>query len=128
MRTNGPSATPMCVQVRGGALQDKLLEEAAELRNTASADEMIQEAADVLEVLIGTANPEWTHTLDDIVHVVAEKRTERGGFENRLWLQQHKLQLVVRCLSQLFHRRDGAPCRHPERRWPREGRAASPLR
>jgi len=66
-----------------GALHDKLLEEAAELRDAARANQLIEEAADVLEVLIGMATLHG-HTLDDIVCVAAEKRTERGGFEDRL--------------------------------------------
>jgi predicted house-cleaning noncanonical NTP pyrophosphatase (MazG superfamily) len=69
------------------ALRDKLAEEAAELRGTNSAEDVLEEAADVLEVLISIAALH-RHTLDDIVRVASEKRSERGGFDEQLWLER----------------------------------------
>jgi predicted house-cleaning noncanonical NTP pyrophosphatase (MazG superfamily) len=69
------------------ALYDKLGEEAAELRGANTADKVVEEAADVLEVLIGLAALHG-HTLDDILRVAFAKRTERGGFGERLWLER----------------------------------------
>jgi len=69
------------------ALYDKLGEEAAELRGANTADKVVEEAADVLEVLIGLAALRG-HTLDDILRVAFAKRTERGGFGERLWLER----------------------------------------
>ena len=69
------------------ALHDKLAEEAAELRGTNSAEDVLEEAADVLEVLVSIAALH-RHTLDDIVRVASEKRSERGGFDERLWLER----------------------------------------
>jgi predicted house-cleaning noncanonical NTP pyrophosphatase (MazG superfamily) len=68
------------------ALYEKLAEEAAELRRANNADNILEEAADVLEVLISLAALHG-HTLDDIVRVASEKRSERGGFDKRLWLE-----------------------------------------
>jgi predicted house-cleaning noncanonical NTP pyrophosphatase (MazG superfamily) len=45
----------------------------------------MEEAADVLEVLIGIAERRG-HTVDDLLQVAANKRTERGGFRDKLWL------------------------------------------
>ena len=68
------------------ALLDKLHEEVAELACGASdADAVIEEAADVLEVLTAIA-AEHGATLDSIVDVARSKRAERGGFDMRLWL------------------------------------------
>ena len=51
----------------------------------ATSDAVIEEAADVLEVL--TAIAAWHGgTLDNIVGVARSKRAERGGFDMRLWL------------------------------------------
>ena len=67
------------------ALLDKLREEVAELIAAATSDAVIEEAADVLEVL--TAIAAWHGgTLDNIVGVARSKRAERGGFDMRLWL------------------------------------------
>ncbi|WP_431954486.1 nucleoside triphosphate pyrophosphohydrolase [Nocardia lijiangensis] len=66
------------------ALHDKLFEEAAELR-AADADDRLEEAADVLEVLLALATLNG-FTLEDIVSTAKAKFAERGGFEDRLWL------------------------------------------
>jgi len=55
------------------ALYDKLNEEVAD------------EAADVLEVLIAFAATQGI-TLDTICEAAQRKRSERGGFDMRLWL------------------------------------------
>jgi predicted house-cleaning noncanonical NTP pyrophosphatase (MazG superfamily) len=73
--------------VDNAALHDKLDEEAAELRSANSADKVMEEAADVLEVLIGLAALHG-RTLDDILRVASNKRSDRGGFDERLWLER----------------------------------------
>ncbi len=67
------------------ALLAKLDEEAAEVRQAGSPAAVLEEAADVLEVLIGIAGLHG-YTLDDLLHTAAVKRAERGGFRDRLWL------------------------------------------
>lgn len=68
------------------ALHEKLLEEAAELRE-ADSDERLGEAADVLEVLIALAAFHG-FTLDDVVRAAEDKAVERGAFSDRLWLER----------------------------------------
>ena len=67
------------------ALLDKLREEVAELIAAATRDAVIEEAADVLEVLTAIAAGHGG-TVDNIVGVARSKRDERGGFDMRLWL------------------------------------------
>jgi predicted house-cleaning noncanonical NTP pyrophosphatase (MazG superfamily) len=68
------------------ALGDKLVEEVAELRAAGDADAVIEEAADVLEVLLAIV-AEHGATLDNIVDIARRKRVERGGFAMRVWLE-----------------------------------------
>ncbi len=67
------------------ALWAKLDEETAELRQAGSSTAILEEAADVLEVLISIAESRG-YTLDDLLHAAAIKRAERGGFQGKLWL------------------------------------------
>ena len=67
------------------AVFDKLLEEATELRY-APLGEQLGEAADVYEVLLAAAETMGV-TMDQIVAAARRKRTERGGFRDRLWLE-----------------------------------------
>lgn len=66
------------------AVFDKLLEEATELQ-CAPVAEQLGEAADVYEVLLAAADTMGI-TMDEIVMAAQQKRTERGGFRERLWL------------------------------------------
>lgn len=67
------------------ALLDKLDEETGELRQVADTGAVIEEAADVFEVLISLVETRG-RTLDDLLQSAAIKRAERGGFCDRLWL------------------------------------------
>jgi predicted house-cleaning noncanonical NTP pyrophosphatase (MazG superfamily) len=80
-----PYVTTLDEQAYRSALHDKLLEEAAELRHAQNRDEVIDELADVLEVLTALAAT-YDVTLDTITGAARNKRAERGGFEMRLWL------------------------------------------
>ena len=78
------------VEVFGGeefdhALRDKLIEEGMEVRDAESQEELVTELADVLEIVETLAR--W-HGVDiDIIRdVQAKRRSERGGFEQRLRL------------------------------------------
>ncbi|BBX18686.1 phosphoribosyl-ATP pyrophosphohydrolase [Mycolicibacterium duvalii] len=68
------------------ALIDKLHEEAEELRAAQTQEAILEEAADVLEVLSAIA-AEHDATLDTIGEVARKKREKRGGFAMRLWLE-----------------------------------------
>jgi predicted house-cleaning noncanonical NTP pyrophosphatase (MazG superfamily) len=69
----------------GAALRAKLLEEAHEAQ-AAPDGELVSELADVLEVLQALAaahDMAW----EDIVSEASRKRAERGGFDNRIFLE-----------------------------------------
>jgi predicted house-cleaning noncanonical NTP pyrophosphatase (MazG superfamily) len=67
------------------ALHAKLVEEAAELRDAAQ-DGVLEEAADVLEVLRAIAEHAG-HSLADVLAEAERKRAQRGGFSGRIWLE-----------------------------------------
>ena len=60
-------------------LRIKLLEEADEVRAAQSRDELVEELADVFEVIDAFCA---LHSIskDEIIHAQEKKRTERGGF------------------------------------------------
>jgi predicted house-cleaning noncanonical NTP pyrophosphatase (MazG superfamily) len=68
------------------ALIAKLHEEADEL-GSAGPDELLGELADVREVL-ATLTTTLGFTEDQVASAAADKRRERGGFSQRLWLDQ----------------------------------------
>jgi predicted house-cleaning noncanonical NTP pyrophosphatase (MazG superfamily) len=67
------------------ALFEKLREEVDELAATHTTESLLEEAADVLEVLSAIA-VEHGAALATIVDIARVKRDERGGFDLRLWL------------------------------------------
>lgn len=81
-----PHVVKLTEEAYRAALSDKLQEEVAEMRAAHTTDTVIQEAADVLEVLIAIAAVHGV-TLDTLVEAAQQKRAERGGFERRLWLE-----------------------------------------
>lgn len=68
------------------ALTDKLQEEVAELAAAKDADAVMEEAADIFEVLAAIA-AECGATIDDVADVAVRKRAERGSFDLRIWLE-----------------------------------------
>lgn len=66
------------------ALLDKLDEEADEVHD-APPEDRLEEAADVYEVLLAIAAVHG-FTIEDVAEVAARKRSDRGGFEGRVWL------------------------------------------
>jgi predicted house-cleaning noncanonical NTP pyrophosphatase (MazG superfamily) len=67
------------------ALIDKLREEVTELGAAHTTESLLEEAADVLEVLTAIA-VEHGADLATIVDIARAKRDERGSFDLRLWL------------------------------------------
>lgn len=70
------------------ALNAKLIEEATELAQAQSEDQL-EELADVYEVLlalIGAAG----NTLDEVKDAAEVKRCQRGGFGARLWMHNYR--------------------------------------
>jgi predicted house-cleaning noncanonical NTP pyrophosphatase (MazG superfamily) len=67
------------------ALLAKLIEEAREAASASPAD-LLGELADILEVtmaLTASCGSTWTELLD----LAARKRAQRGGFQNRIFLE-----------------------------------------
>jgi predicted house-cleaning noncanonical NTP pyrophosphatase (MazG superfamily) len=67
------------------ALGAKLDEEVAELHAAADPEAALEEAADIVEVLAAMVARQGA-SLEDILAVAADKRAERGGFDQRVWL------------------------------------------
>ena len=66
------------------ALKDKLLEEAQEAHEAAAPAELVDELADVMEVIQALASASGVN-LDDVEARRQAKRAERGGFEARVF-------------------------------------------
>jgi predicted house-cleaning noncanonical NTP pyrophosphatase (MazG superfamily) len=64
----------------------KLFEESEELR-TAPAASQLDELADVFEVLRALAAA-TNHSMAEVELASERKRVERGGFEDRIWLER----------------------------------------
>lgn len=77
--------TTLATDAYRAALTNKLREEVAELLAAKDASAVIEEAADILEVLAAVA-AQYGATIDSIVGVAGRKRAKRGGFDMRLWL------------------------------------------
>lgn len=68
-------------------LYKKLLEEADEVISSKDSVETMEELADVLEILKSIAELHGK-TIDDILEIADQKRSKRGGFEKRIFLEK----------------------------------------
>jgi predicted house-cleaning noncanonical NTP pyrophosphatase (MazG superfamily) len=68
------------------ALRQKLLEESQELINAKTTDELLNELADVMECLENIA-AQYDISMDLVKDRQTEKRTSRGGFSKKLFLE-----------------------------------------
>lgn len=68
-------------------LYKKLLEESNEVINAKDKDSLLEELADVLEVLTSIIKLD-NRELKDIVECANKKREKRGGFDNRIFLEK----------------------------------------
>jgi predicted house-cleaning noncanonical NTP pyrophosphatase (MazG superfamily) len=68
------------------ALLDKVVEEADELRSSASPEGRLEELADLAEVLLAV-QAQLHISPQEIENRRLKKRQERGGFEGALWLE-----------------------------------------
>lgn len=68
------------------ALYAKLHEETDELAN-ASESERLSELADILEVLLSTAEA-LGFSQGDVEKAMLDKRSKRGGFTQKIWLEK----------------------------------------
>ena len=65
----------------------KLQEEVNEVLNATSKEQLIEELADVLEVLKSIAKLE-NKSMADVVEVAQQKKLVKGGFEKRIYLEK----------------------------------------
>lgn len=68
------------------ALGEKVLEEAAELKAARTRQERLVEMADLREVIAAIAAQDGISE-DEIEHLRKVRREERGGFEDRIYLE-----------------------------------------
>ena len=68
------------------ALEEKLHEEYEEVISSSGSDRC-EELADMIEVIRSLAKLE-NKTLDEIVAIADEKRSKRGGFDNKIFLEK----------------------------------------
>ncbi len=68
-------------------LLKKLLEEANEVANSSNSNEMLEELADVLEVIRYLAKINGKE-LNDIVAIADKKKEKRGGFDDKVFLEK----------------------------------------
>ncbi|CQR47513.1 hypothetical protein BN1058_01836 [Paraliobacillus sp. PM-2] len=69
------------------SLYKKLLEEVEELIAADSSSEIIEEAADLLEVIEGLVKLNGS-SIQEVEQVRANKKDQRGGFDKRIFLQE----------------------------------------
>ena len=68
------------------SLHEKLAEEVAELRDARSAQEVLEEAADVVEAIRAIAGI-YGRDFDEVIRAADAKRKTHGGFNARLYLE-----------------------------------------
>ena len=68
-------------------LERKLFEELNEVIDSGTADERINELADLYEVMAYLAVTEGK-TMDDVVETAKKKRESRGGFDRKIFLEK----------------------------------------
>ncbi|MRH41587.1 phosphoribosyl-ATP pyrophosphohydrolase [Aquibacillus halophilus] len=69
------------------SLYRKLVEEVEELISTDSSSEVVEEAADVIEVIEALIKLNGS-TIQEVEQVKADKKDRRGGFDKRIFLQE----------------------------------------
>ena len=68
-------------------LEKKLLEEYKEVISAKTKEERIEELADMLEVIKALSEVE-NKTLKDVIKVAEIKKTKRGGFKDKIFLEK----------------------------------------
>lgn len=68
-------------------LKRKLLEEYNEVIKAQTADELLEELADMLEI-IATISQLENSNLSSVISIMNEKRQKRGGFSKKLFLEK----------------------------------------
>lgn len=67
-------------------LINKLKEECKEVENATIKEDILEECADVLQVLEDIAKLNQS-TLDDVINIKKKKEEKRGGFDSKIFLE-----------------------------------------
>lgn len=70
-------------------LEKKLVEECNEVLGTKNSEERMEELADVVEVIRSLAGVEGK-SFEDVLDIAKKKRDKRGGFEQKIFLEEVK--------------------------------------
>ncbi len=68
-------------------LKKKLIEEALEMQDSQNAEMLLEELADVIEVVKALAKFN-NKTLEDILKIADTKNTKKGSFDKRIFLEK----------------------------------------
>ena len=68
-------------------LKNKLSEEYQEVLNANNSNELLEELADMLEVITYIAKVH-NKTLDDIINIAKIKKDKKGGFDKKIFLEK----------------------------------------
>ena len=68
-------------------LYKKLLEEVNEVLSSQNKEEILEELADVLEILKSIAELN-NKTIDDVIDIANQKRLKKGGFTKKIFLEK----------------------------------------
>ena len=69
------------------ALFQKLKEEVEEVCSASTTDDVLEEVADVYEVLLAIVELH-NHSMDDVFEIAQKKKIKRGGFQKRVFLEK----------------------------------------
>jgi predicted house-cleaning noncanonical NTP pyrophosphatase (MazG superfamily) len=89
-------------------LKDKLVEESEEVLSACSKKEICEELADVLEVMLALIKI-YGLEFENITQKAEQKRSEKGGFNNRIFLDFIKIETTHQSLSRYRSRPDKYP-------------------
>ncbi|MCA9508537.1 MAG: nucleoside triphosphate pyrophosphohydrolase [Myxococcales bacterium] len=67
-------------------LKEKLLEESKEVVSASSLEQIVEELADVMEVIEAMAEA-YEISMDDIITAKNNKKSKRGGFSDRIYVE-----------------------------------------
>lgn len=68
-------------------LLKKFDEECMEVKNASNSEELLEEASDVLEILISLIETN-NYSLEELLNMRNKKKEKRGGFKNKIFLEK----------------------------------------
>lgn len=90
-------------------LKDKLVEEGEEVRQVQNDEELLEELADVLEVVQALASASGL-TMEQIERKRAEKRCARGGFDKKIYSHKFDIEETNQAITSYLNK----PAKYPQ--------------